>query len=128
MNWKGNTNLQLKFPSPFSDLHKQKRISKAIKSKHPTANCKYTSQPKGVVKPKPKPKPIPFDSQVKTALNSGRVFVFGAHRFVCREGMNVGPLPTTCPVSVQVLSLILLCGVFLGLNGQTPRPEAKSLL
>ena len=31
-------------------------------------DCKYTSQPKGVVKPKPKPKPIPFDSQVKTAL------------------------------------------------------------
>ena len=30
---------------------------------------KYTSQPKGVVKPKPKPKPIPFDSQVKTALS-----------------------------------------------------------
>ena len=29
---------------------------------------KYTSQPKGVVKPKRKPKPIPFDSQVKTAL------------------------------------------------------------
>jgi len=24
MNWKGNTNLQLKFPSPFSDLQKQK--------------------------------------------------------------------------------------------------------
>ena len=31
---------------------------------------KYTSQPKGVVKPQPKPKPIPFNSQLKTALSA----------------------------------------------------------
>ena len=38
---------------------------------------KYTSQPKGVVKPKPKPKPkpIPFYSQVKTALTGNKATI-----------------------------------------------------
>ena len=44
---------------------------------------KYTSQPKGVVKPKP----IPFDSQVKTALTT--IFFLLKQYYSLHEGWSI---------------------------------------